>query len=135
MNVDPIKEKCAGKVVLGNASCADDMFGVGWWWGRSEVATSERLLWGCPFLPSFSCSVFGKMAMKNHIVTPHTIASGEQEITHCNSETPFQESGLSRPLSRVWIGATFQDPFQDPFPELWKGTTYQDSYQDTPFPD
>jgi len=28
-----------------------------------------------------SLAFFGKMAMKNHIVTPHTITSGEQEIT------------------------------------------------------
>ena len=45
VNVDSIKETCAGKEVLGNASCADDMVGVGCHRGAvshgSEVATSE----------------------------------------------------------------------------------------------
>ena len=54
---------------------------------------------------------------------------------HCNSDPPYQELVLSRPLSRVWIGATYQDPFQDPFQGLLIVASYQEAYQDTPFQD
>ena len=142
MNVDSIKKSMSGMVLGENASsrgrhghgaCCDidDRGGdVGAKFQMYDVSG------GCPFLPSFSCTVFtatpGSPFHSGKVLESHDIFSTFPDLPNPPFQTPFQSTFPD--TFPVWKPLPFQTPplfntFPDPFPDSGKSAPFHRSFQ------